>query len=78
MTKLIVFTFIFSSQLFAQGVGTVGKLNQINKDPAEKDVRNDIHKLRGELHDLDKPLAKPMEKSPNEVQMEKEDRKKGH
>lgn len=64
--------FVFSFRAFSQGgIGTVGALNQIHKDPAVKEFQGDYDKLRDELGNLDEPRKTPKEKSPNEVQLEK-------
>lgn len=67
--------FLISFNGFAQA-GAVGTLNQIKKDPAASEFKSEREDLRAVIEDLDEPRAKPKEKSPNEIQFEKEEQKK--
>lgn len=51
----------------------VSRINQLEEDPAVKEVDREEDKLRQVIDDLDGPRKRPKEKSPNEIQMEQEE-----
>lgn len=71
MRSLIAFLFlIVASELPAK---VVSRINQLEEDPAVREVDREEDELREVVDDLDEPRRKPKEKSPNEVQMEQEE-----
>lgn len=61
---------MFVSQIDAK---VVSRINQLEEDPAVREVDREEDELREVVDDLDEPRKAPKEKSPNEVQMEQEE-----
>lgn len=55
--KLIIFLIFYSNISFASG-SSVGTLNQVTPDPAQKEFENEYDDLQKTINDLDKPKVK--------------------
>ena len=77
MKQFLLFSsMLMSFTLFAQvGSGVPGTLNQVDKDPAVKDVQNDYDELQQEVEELELPERQEEEELPfdDEVQKMEED-----
>lgn len=77
MKQFLLFSsMLLSFTLFAQvGSGVSGTLNQVDKDPAVKDVQNDYDELQQEVEELEEPERQEEEELPfdDEVQKMEED-----
>lgn len=67
------FALLFLLIAFETRAKVVSRLNQLEEDPALREVDREEDELREVVDDLDEPRLKPKEKSPNEIQMEQEE-----